>query len=291
MGEIPIIPDGNGGILATWTISPASGPPPQYPYQVADVSGGAVGTPYSLPFSPTTVTFGQSPTLVLGENGIAFATDGVNTNNGPSVVSFNISSGSTNLLYQAASGDTLSIIEATADGGVTISDANAGGVVQVAGTGNGPSASRIHRIQTTPASSSLLGAVPYDLGLGINRDWGGHFALEPHRNEWYSHYPRSVCVSDASREPARTELASFLPEKKRKLRSRPERRSTDVLAWETSEAGSVLVVLPSEWDAHAVGRNFPDTRGKNRGMGSESFKSKHQLLQLAEPKYQMRKPG
>ena len=26
-----IIPDGNGGVLATWTISPSSGPPPPYP--------------------------------------------------------------------------------------------------------------------------------------------------------------------------------------------------------------------------------------------------------------------
>jgi hypothetical protein len=120
---------------------------PQYPYQAADVSAGVVGAPYSLPFSPATVTFGLSPTLVLGESGIAFATDGVNTNNGPSVVSFNVSSGSANLLYQAASGDTLSIIEATADGGVTIGDANAGGVVQVAGTGNSPNAPRIHRSQ------------------------------------------------------------------------------------------------------------------------------------------------
>ena len=96
-----IISDGNGGILATWTISPSSPALPQYPFQVADVSGGGVGTPYNLPFSPTTVTFGQSPTLVLGENGIAFATDAVDTVNGPVVASFNIGSGSTNWTYQA----------------------------------------------------------------------------------------------------------------------------------------------------------------------------------------------
>ena len=60
-----IIPDGQGGVLATWTISPSNPPVPQYPYQAVDVVGGVVGTPYNLPFSPTTVTFGQSPTLVL----------------------------------------------------------------------------------------------------------------------------------------------------------------------------------------------------------------------------------
>ena len=89
-----VIPDGNGGVLATWAISPSSGPPPQYPFQLVDVSGGAVGTPYSLPFSPTTVVFGQSPSLVLGESGIAFATDTTDTVNGPVVASFNIGSGS-----------------------------------------------------------------------------------------------------------------------------------------------------------------------------------------------------
>ncbi|MDR3675075.1 MAG: hypothetical protein P4N24_06265 [Acidobacteriota bacterium] len=71
----PIVPDGQGGILATWTISPSSGPVPQYPYQAADVVAGVVGTPYNLPFSPKTVSFGQSPAIVLGENGVAFATE------------------------------------------------------------------------------------------------------------------------------------------------------------------------------------------------------------------------
>jgi hypothetical protein len=79
----PIIPDGQGGVLATWTISPSNPPVPQYPYQAVDVSNGVEGTPFSLLFSPQTVTFQQSPTLVLGESGVAFAsgittaTDGV----------------------------------------------------------------------------------------------------------------------------------------------------------------------------------------------------------------------
>jgi len=65
----PIVPDGQGGVVATWTISPSNPPVPQYPYQAVDVVSGVVGTPYNLPFSPTTVAFGKSPTLVLGENG------------------------------------------------------------------------------------------------------------------------------------------------------------------------------------------------------------------------------
>jgi hypothetical protein len=115
----PIIPDGNGGILATWTISPASGPPPQYPYQAADVSGGAVGTPYSLPFSPTTVSFGQSPTFVLGDTSEAFATDGTNTTVGPQIVSFNPTSGTVNWTYQESTQSTLSLIASTSGGGIT----------------------------------------------------------------------------------------------------------------------------------------------------------------------------
>lgn len=115
----PVIPDGNGGVLATWTISPASGPPPQYPFQVADVSSsGVVGTPYSLPFSPTAVTFGQSPTLVLGESGVAFATDGSDTVNGPVIASFNISSGSVNWSYQTTPQNSLSIVASITGNGL-----------------------------------------------------------------------------------------------------------------------------------------------------------------------------
>jgi len=47
-----IIPDGQGGVLATWTISPSSGPPSLHPYQASHVVDGSPGTPYDLPFSP-----------------------------------------------------------------------------------------------------------------------------------------------------------------------------------------------------------------------------------------------
>jgi uncharacterized protein YjdB len=114
----PITTDGQGGILATWTISPSNPPVPQYPYQVVDVLAGAVGTPYNLPFSPTTVTFGQSPTLVLGENGVAFATDGTDAVNGPVVASFNVSSGSVNWSYQGSAQNKLSIIASAAGNGL-----------------------------------------------------------------------------------------------------------------------------------------------------------------------------
>jgi hypothetical protein len=114
-----IIPDGQGGVLATWTVSPSNPPVPQFPYQAADVISGVVGTPYNLPFSPKTTTPGQSPTLVLGENGTAFAagttttTDGTNTSV-DQIVSFNVSSGAVNWIYQAGTQSTLSLMDSTA---------------------------------------------------------------------------------------------------------------------------------------------------------------------------------
>jgi hypothetical protein len=82
--------------LATWTISPSVPPqPPQatHSYQAAHVVSGAVAATYDLPFTPLKVTFGQYPTLVVGENGTAFATDGTDTNSGPQIVSFSLSYG------------------------------------------------------------------------------------------------------------------------------------------------------------------------------------------------------
>jgi hypothetical protein len=103
----PITPDGNGGLLATWTVSPSHSVL-QYPYQAADVSNGVVGTPYNLPFSPQSVTPFVSPTLVLGENGVAFASgtttaaDGVTQVN--QIASFNSSSGAPYWTYQPTAG-------------------------------------------------------------------------------------------------------------------------------------------------------------------------------------------
>ena len=136
-----IIPDGNGGVLATWSVSVVQGTQPTYPYQAVDVSGGAVGTPYNLPFSPQSVNITQQPDLVLGESGVAFAEGPTTvTINGAltpvdQIASFNISSGSPNWTYQAPAGDTLTIVEATGDGGITINDSTAG-ILPLDTTGN-----------------------------------------------------------------------------------------------------------------------------------------------------------
>jgi len=148
----PIIPDGQGGVLATWTISPSHSVL-QYPYQAADVTNGVVGTPYNLPFSPLSVAFGQSPTLVLGENGTAFARGTTTTSiNGvltpvDQIVSFNLSSGAPNWTYQTGAGSTLSIMAVISDGSLAVNDSQ-NGVIQISTTGS-----------ATPLTGAL-GSVP-----------------------------------------------------------------------------------------------------------------------------------
>lgn len=121
-----IIPDGQGGVLATWTISPSNPPSPTHPYQASHVVAGVPGAPYDLPFSPTTVTFGRYPTLVLGESGTAFVTDGADADTGPQIVSFDVNSGSVHWNYLAATQSTLSLVASTAANGLTakVTDSN-----------------------------------------------------------------------------------------------------------------------------------------------------------------------
>ena len=180
----PIVPDGNGGVLATWTGSPSHSVLP-FPYQAADVTNYVVGTPYNLPFSPPSVTPFVSPTLVLGENGVAFAsgTTTATVNGTPTqvsqIASFNVTSGAPNWTYQAAAGDTLSIVEATAGGGVTVNDSNTGVFsLNSSGTSNTNRQARRLPGTGTPAASSLpSGAVPFDLSTWLSAASGAVAAL------------------------------------------------------------------------------------------------------------------
>ncbi len=135
----PIVPDGQGGVLATWTISPSEPPVTQYPYQAVDVVAGVVGNPYGLPFSPATVTFGQSPTIVLGETGVAFASGPTTAADGVTqvsqVASFNITSGAPNWTYQGTAGNTLTIMAVLSDGGLAINDSQ-NGIIDLNAGGN-----------------------------------------------------------------------------------------------------------------------------------------------------------
>ena len=136
-----IIPDGQGGVLATWSVSVVQGTQPTYPYEAVDFSGGTVGTPYNLPFSPQSVDITKQPNLVLGQNGTTFAKgqttttiNGVNTTV-DQIASFNISSGAANWTYRGAQGSTLSILAAIYDGSLSINDSQ-NGVIQLGTSGN-----------------------------------------------------------------------------------------------------------------------------------------------------------
>jgi len=113
-GEIwpgAIIPDGQGGVLATWIVGPSSfsGVQGPNPYQAAHVTPDGGLTTYVLPLAPTQVlTNNAIPidlSLVLGESGVAFVSYPTGTN----VVSFNLNSGSVIWNYQAPSQSVLSV--------------------------------------------------------------------------------------------------------------------------------------------------------------------------------------
>lgn len=120
-----ITPDGQGGVLATWTIANISPPDAPQPYQAAYVTGGAVVAAYPLPMAPTNVVKGPDGVpltypILLGENGTAYASYSAN------LVSFSVSSGSVLWNYQAAPQDAVSVIGATNDGGIVAEELTAG---------------------------------------------------------------------------------------------------------------------------------------------------------------------
>jgi hypothetical protein len=77
-----IIPDGQGGVIATWRVHPGTGPLPQYPFKAVRVSAsGTVGMPFDLPFSPTSFILDDTglavnPMLALGETNTFFVSYG-----------------------------------------------------------------------------------------------------------------------------------------------------------------------------------------------------------------------
>jgi hypothetical protein len=141
------IPDGLGGTLSTW----------------ADCS---VTNPCNWVISHNSTRLPPIPlingvgSLVLGENGTAFATDG------SKMVSFDINSGSVNWTYQAS--NFVNIVRATTGGGLAIND-SVQGVIQLDPSG----------VPSAPVQS-LQGTTPFDMGTFISdlpdegfEDWVG----------------------------------------------------------------------------------------------------------------------
>jgi hypothetical protein len=114
-----VIPDGQGGVLATWSNSSNE-------TVMADI-GTPGGVQMNFPDFPSGIT-----SMVLGDNGTAFATDG------HSVVAFNVPSLAPTWTYGSGGGQ-LSFVAATSNGGVAVDDSQQG-IIQLdsSGTASAP---------------------------------------------------------------------------------------------------------------------------------------------------------
>ncbi len=117
-----VIPDGQGGVLASWT-DVSEGSPSDL--LIADVGpNGVTQADFGLGSSFS----GSDNNLVLGDNNTALATDGNN------VVSFSVPNLQQNWFY-TSQGGALNLVAATSGGGVAINDSQLG-VIQLDGSGN-----------------------------------------------------------------------------------------------------------------------------------------------------------
>jgi len=169
--------DGNGGILATWTIVPVSGPPATQPYQAAYVVSGSVVSSYPLPMAPTQVVNGSNglpvnASFVLGENGVAFASYGSN------FVSFNLGSGSANWNYLASQG--ISSLSYEDGGGVVLAD-NQGNQTPIDTNGNAGSSIALSASMLQPSWTGVWQGAFGASNIGLASivaplmDWGHSF--------------------------------------------------------------------------------------------------------------------
>jgi hypothetical protein len=183
-----IIPDGQGGVLATWIVGPSSfsGVQGPNPYQAAHVTPDGGLTPYVLPMAPTQVLNNNAIpidlSLVLGENGIAFVSYPTGTN----VVSFNLNSGAIIWNSQAPSQSALSMIASTAGNGL-VAKTSAQGIDTVT------------RLDSTGAltqdawSGSSVGFLLGDMWLGSTSPNGPISAIFAASFDWaFSVWPQST---------------------------------------------------------------------------------------------------
>jgi hypothetical protein len=111
VGLIGLIPDGQGGVLASWWTSQdlGDGSPNKNVNHITHMSSGGANDfvfPFPSPFQSQILPQG----MVLGENGTAFATDG------GTVVALDATSGSVNWSYQAPS--QFSMVSSTSGNGL-----------------------------------------------------------------------------------------------------------------------------------------------------------------------------
>lgn len=171
-----IIPDGQGGIVATWVVDNAVPPNATYPYQGAHVSAGVLNT-YNLPNAPATIDRDLNTglpkylSLVLGENGTAFISYGINA------TSFTFASGVSSWNYNAATQTTVSLLSSVAGNsllGKSTSN-NVDTVVQFDPSGN---------VTTDSWSSTNILLTAQDVLLGSTASLGSQTAYQTSTIAW-----------------------------------------------------------------------------------------------------------
>lgn len=169
-------PDGQGGVLVTWSHYPVSmsnsscfghNTPPSPPTEVSDISPGG-SSQYELPLSGG----GGNGQLVLGESGTAFM------GTGAQVLAFNTSTGQINWSYSGG-GD---ILAATDDGGVALMGGSPLNITEVDSTGtpqliaNYPTASCAPTISWQGAWLNCENQSPTAIALPLPPDSGSLWA-------------------------------------------------------------------------------------------------------------------
>jgi hypothetical protein len=131
-----IIPDGLGGVIATWTFSPAQPPADPNPLRAARVTAAGTVTPYNLPLQPAQVLISPSglpvnPDVLLGATNSAFFSYGSD------LVSFNVDTGVANWTYSVAPSQIKVLVADSTDGVVAKRiDADSETVVRLSSAGD-----------------------------------------------------------------------------------------------------------------------------------------------------------
>jgi hypothetical protein len=201
-----IIPDGQGGVLATWTIVNLNPPAATQPYQAAYVSSGAIVSSYALPMAPTEVTNGPDALpinypMVLGENGTAFVSYPGSGSSSSTTVAYSLSSGSAIWTYQpSVQGSTSIPAAALFDNSLIIQDSQLG-LVPLSPTGTAGAA--IPGIQ--------LGS-PWSLGQWLGMTSGGtHGAMAGPLALLARPWPTLHGGLDPMNEAAQVYIADIIP--------------------------------------------------------------------------------
>ena len=107
-----VIPDGSGGVLATWAEDHTFQPMATQPYKGANVSSaGTIVASYDMPMGPTNILRDNNTgiplelQMVLGENGTGFVSYVAN------IASFVVSTGALNWNYSAPAGKSIVVGE------------------------------------------------------------------------------------------------------------------------------------------------------------------------------------